>query len=274
MASDPKKLESHFAFGENWQSFVKTVDLNSISEARRGLSRLFPDNEIRGRRFLDIGCGSGLSMLAALELGAGSVRGMDIDPNSVVAARAILSTQRPNGQWDTRVASVFDVSPERDGLFDIVYSWGVLHHTGDMWAAIHQAAALVAPGGHFAIALYRKTPLCGFWRREKQLYSAAPKSIQAAVRLIYQAAYCAGLIATGRSPMAYIREYKSARGMNWSHDAHDWLGGYPYESVTPDEVIRFLGGLGFSLVRKFEKPAVSGGLFGSHCDEFVAIRPA
>jgi len=66
MANDPRQLQSHFAFGENWQSFIKTVNAESIAEASRGLTSLFLSDEIRGRRFLDAGCGSGLSMLACL----------------------------------------------------------------------------------------------------------------------------------------------------------------------------------------------------------------
>ena len=272
MTRDPRQLESHFAFGENWQSFVSTVTEDSIAEAMRSLARLLPADEIAGRRLLDIGCGSGLTMLAAARLGAGSVEGVDIDPNSVEAAQALLSRHLPDGRWSVRTASVFDLSPEKNGTFDIVHSWGVLHHTGDMAGAIRNAAALVAPGGTFVIALYRRTPLCGFWRWEKRLYSAAPKPVQALLRGAYRGIHAAGLIATGRNPLAYVRDYKSARGMDFHHDVHDWLGGYPYESVEPAQVTALLEGLGFTMVRIFEKRAVAGGLFGSHCDEFVAMR--
>jgi len=271
-AQDPRQLESHFAFGENWQSFLKVISPQRIDEAKRSLRRLFPADEIKGRRFLDIGCGSGLFMLAAMESGARSVEGVDIDPNSVAAAKSLLSRYHPNGQWSVRVASVFELAPETNGTFDIVYSWGVLHHTGDMWTAIGKAAALVAPGGLFAVALYRKTPLCGFWRHEKKFYSAAEKPTQAMIRYAYQSLYCAGLLATGRNPIRYVRDYHSARGMDWSHNVHDWLGGYPYESVQPAEVEARLEGLGFRMARVFEKPAAALGLFGSHCDEFVAVR--
>jgi 2-polyprenyl-6-hydroxyphenyl methylase/3-demethylubiquinone-9 3-methyltransferase len=272
MGDELTQVEGRFAFGENWQSFLDTLDEESIAEARRGLARLFPNDEIKGRRFLDIGCGSGLSMLAAAELGACKVEGVDIDPKSVAAARALLSSKLPGGPWTVRVASVFDLTPGASGGFDIVYSWGVLHHTGDMWRAIEKAAALVAPGGLLALALYRKTPLCGFWQWEKRLYSASGKRVQASVRLIYRTCYAAGLIATGRSPLRYAREYKRARGMDWAHDIHDWLGGYPYQSAEPHAVTGFLDKLGFRMMRMFERPAALAGLLGSHCDEYVALR--
>jgi len=269
--NDPRQLAAHFAFGENWQSFLHTVTEQNIADAVRGLERLMPASEIRDRRFFDIGCGSGLAMLAARRLGARSVDGVDIDPASVAAARALLSKQLPADGWSVRTASVFDLSPEH-GRYDVVHSWGVLHHTGDMWSAIGKAAALVAPGGRLVIALYRKTPLCGFWRREKKLYAAAGRPLQAAIRLAYEAIYCAGLLATGRNPLRYVRGYRSARGMDFFHDVHDWLGGYPYESAEPGEVIAALERMGFRVTRIFEKPAALAGLLGSHCDEFVALR--
>ena len=59
-------------------------------------------------------------------------------------------------------------------LFDIVYSWGVLHHTGDVWHAIENAASRVKPGGIFYIALYSADvqidPGPDFWLGIKKKY--------------------------------------------------------------------------------------------------------
>jgi 2-polyprenyl-6-hydroxyphenyl methylase/3-demethylubiquinone-9 3-methyltransferase len=271
-APDLTDVAAHFKFGENWRSFVDTVTRDNIEEAKKSLARLFPDGALEGRSFLDIGCGSGLSMLAAAELGAGRLSGVDIDPASVGAAEALLARYRPGGSYTARVRSVFDLDPAHDGLHDIVHSWGVLHHTGDMVRAIERASRLVAPGGMFALALYRKTPLCGFWRWEKRLYTNGGRPVQAVIQAVFKLLYRLGLVARRRSPAAYIAGYKTARGMDWHHDVHDWLGGYPYESVTPAELSALLDRLGFRIVRQFEKPAILAGLFGSHCDEFVAVR--
>ena len=156
----------------------------------------------------------------------------------------------------------------------MVHSWGVLHHTGDMGTAIDATMRLVAPGGLLVLALYRKTPLCGFWTWEKRLYAGAGRPVQAAIRGLYIGVFCAGLLATARNPVRYIRDYHTARGMDFFHDVHDWLGGHPYESVTPDEMRRVLSKRGFRLVRAFEKPAPVAGLLGTHCDEYVAVREA
>lgn len=265
-------LDSHFAFGANWRSYAALINEDRITEAVRGLEKLVPVETLKGASFLDIGCGSGLHMLAALRLGAASVRGIDIDPDSIAATHAVLERFAPGAAWSAEEHSVFDAKPEALGLHDIVYSWGVLHHTGAMNEAITKASALVKPGGLLVLALYRKTPFCGAWTLEKRIYAHAPAWGQALIRWPYKAAYLLGQLVRGRNPFAYVRDYHSARGMDWHHDVHDWLGGYPYESVTPDQVRDLLQGLGFVDIQALENCAGTIGLFGTGCDEFVARR--
>jgi SAM-dependent methyltransferase len=265
-------VSSHFAFGENWSSFAKGVGEDAVLQAMEGVSRLIGPGAIQGASFFDIGCGSGLSMLAAKRLGAGKVTGIDIDPMSVRTAENLLASHMPATDWSVAEKSVFDLDPARDGYHDAVYSWGVLHHTGSMWQAIRKSAALVKPGGLLILALYRKTPFCGFWKHEKRIYSKWPPALQAVIQLGYQSAYIGGLLATGRNPVSYIRNYRSNRGMDWRHDVHDWLGGYPYESASPEEVKAFAGGLGFTTQKAFEKQPRLKGFLGTHCDEFVFRR--
>lgn len=269
--ADLTSLEAHFGFGRNWKSFLSTISSEAILEAERGLLRLFPEG-VQGQHFLDIGCGSGLSMLAALRLGATSVHGIDIDPESAEAARTLLGKWAPDEPWSVEVKSVFDLTPQNDGTYDVVYSWGVLHHTGDMWKAIDAAAAVVGQHGRFGVALYRKTPLCGFWTTVKRAYSRSPEALQRLIALMFKTAFLAGIVTTGRNPKSYIVNYKTVRGMSWTHDVHDWLGGFPYQSVEPQEVKDHLAHLGFIIEREFTRPAALQGLFGSHCDEFVARR--
>jgi 2-polyprenyl-6-hydroxyphenyl methylase/3-demethylubiquinone-9 3-methyltransferase len=263
--------ESHFEFGENWRDYAKSIDQKRIDAAILGVRKLFPDG-LAGKTFLDIGCGSGLHSLAALSLGAASVTATDIDENSVSTTRDLLTKYAPDAKWTASVASVFDLSPAKTGMFDVVYSWGVLHHTGDMWRAIEHAAALVKPGGLYAIAIYTKTPRCGFWKKEKKFYKSSPKFVQAILRLIYMSAFLGFLPVTGWDPIGFVRNYKRDRGMNWSHDVHDWLGGYPYESASSQEVHSKLSGLGLSKVRSFEIDPEHG-LWGAGCSEYVSARP-
>ncbi len=267
------EADSHFAFGENWQSFARLLDDRRILEAENGMRRLFPLGELKGARFLDIGCGSGLSSLAAARLGAAEIVGVDIDVNSVAATQETLAKYAPLCRRRVNMRSVFDFEGDPGAQFDVVYSWGVLHHTGDMWRAIRIAASQVKPNGYLAIAIYRRTPLCGFWTREKAIYTKAPKPVQAAMRGLYKFVLAAREWRHGRTLSALIREYHSSRGMDWSHDVHDWLGGYPYESASAESIKAFLGGLGFEMVREFAE-APGNGVTGSGCDEFVAVRRA
>jgi 2-polyprenyl-3-methyl-5-hydroxy-6-metoxy-1,4-benzoquinol methylase len=268
---DLRARASHFEFGRNWGDFVENVaNEDRISDAVRGLSKLFPDGELRGRRMLDIGSGSGLSMLAALRLGAAEVVGFDIDENSVAAARSLLERFAPGQRWQVSLASIFDASPGSSQRFDVVHSWGVLHHTGDMWAALANASQWVADDGMLAVALYAKSPFCGLWRLEKRLYTHMHPALQAATRGLYKAADVISKLAHGQNPIKFIRNYR-VRGMSWTHDVHDWLGGYPYQSASPEEVHQHLATLGFSMVRE----NIHGyELLGSSCDEYVARRIA
>jgi 2-polyprenyl-6-hydroxyphenyl methylase/3-demethylubiquinone-9 3-methyltransferase len=268
---DRKKLESHFSFGKNWASYAGLIGEPQIEEATKGLLKLIPAEDFAGRSFLDIGCGSGLHALAAGRLGVSRVVAVDIDPVSVATAKTVLSANDFKPPWQAEVKSVFDLNPETDGTFDIVYSWGVLHHTGDLWQAVAKAASMVSVNGLLVLALYRRTYLDPFWLVEKRLYAHAPRPIQSLVRGIYVAMFRLGMLATGRSFRDYVAKYKSYRGMDFYHDIHDWLGGHPYEMTLAPEVDVRLTALGFAAERVFARPKGSG-ILGSGCDEYVYRR--
>jgi SAM-dependent methyltransferase len=267
-----REVDSHFAFGENWASYARGIHEGKIAAAVEALQRLIDPQWLRGARFLDIGSGSGLHSLAALRSGVGGLLALDIDPNSVATTRAVLGRHAAGANWQAEERSVFALDPATLGTFDIVYSWGVLHHTGAMYEALRRAAALVAPGGLFVFALYRKTSMCGFWKVEKRLYAKAPRWVQRLVQHLFVAAYRLAFWRSIGPPAkfeAFLQGYRT-RGMDWYHDIHDWLGGYPYESISPDEVAVLMGELGFALERQFvHETKGRSALFGSGCDEFV-----
>lgn len=271
MNENLKHLESHFAFGENWADFAQSLDGEAISHAETGLVKLLDAGEIADKSFLDIGCGSGVHALAALGFGASQVMGVDIDPNSVAAAKGVLTRFAPEAPWSVEAMSVFDLDPARQGVFDVVYSWGVLHHTGDLMTAIERAAHMARPGGLLAIALYRPTSLDAFWLAEKRWYSRASCSGQAVARGLYMTALCAAHLVKGRSFTRFRDAYVSRRGMSLTHDIHDWLGGYPYEPIGADELAGHMAELGFDEIKRFARPKELG-LLGSGCDEFVFRR--
>jgi 2-polyprenyl-6-hydroxyphenyl methylase/3-demethylubiquinone-9 3-methyltransferase len=268
-------IESHFAFGKNWASYAQKIDSEEIDEAVNELTRLLGGG-LDGKRFLDIGCGSGLHSLAAFRLGASSVTSVDLDADSVATTRAVLMRHAPDAVHDVRRLSVLEMSSADFGGFDVVYSWGVLHHTGQMHEALRRAAAFVAPGGEFIIALYRKTWSCWFWRLEKRWYSRASARAQSVADRLYISLFALALSMTGRSFDEYVQSY-GCRGMDYHHDVKDWLGGYPYESISVKEVDDLMTELGLQRRRVFARRGrFLGrclGLFDSGCDEFVYVRP-
>ncbi|MGE0611941.1 MAG: class I SAM-dependent methyltransferase, partial [Hyphomicrobiales bacterium] len=231
--------DGRFAFGENWSDYARGIGDEAIREAEAGLLRMLECEEVAGRSWLDIGCGSGVHAVAALGLGASPLVAVDYDVNSVETARAVLEAHAPGRDWTVRRGDVLKMTPQADGQHDIVYSWGVLHHTGDLAGAMSRACDLVAPGGLLAVALYRRTRLDRFWIAEKRWYASASPRAQAAARRVYLAALAAGLTLTGRSWRNYRDSYRQRRGMSLVHDVHDWLGGYPYEAISADEVRQF-----------------------------------
>ena len=269
--TDLTQLGAHFAFGDNWARYAEAISEREIDQAVRGLKRLLATDSLVGRTFLDIGCGSGLHSLAALRLGATRVSACDIDPISVRTTEAVLQQFAPSASYEINERSVFALDPRALGKFDVVYSWGVLHHTGDLVRALHVAASLVTPAGLFAFALYQKTLLCPLWKLEKRWYAVAAKRQQELARRIYLAGHSARLRLFGKTLATYVASYKSNRGMDFYHDVHDWLGGHPYESMSPYEVDQLMQAQQFEHVRSF---TVAGarrpiGLFGSGCNEFV-----
>ncbi|MCK5384423.1 MAG: class I SAM-dependent methyltransferase [Alphaproteobacteria bacterium] len=268
------KTAHRFAFGDNWEKFSNIVSNREIDEAVENLSRIVQGISLDDKSFLDIGCGSGLHSLAAIRLGAKKVSAFDIDPVSVQTTQKLLSSYAHDAPVTIEEKSIFDAIPANEqDKYDIVYSWGVLHHTGDMWGAIKKAAEFVAADGEIVIAIYKKSPLCGFWRVEKSIYSRLPSLLQFPITLLFSMLYLVGISLKGKNPIKYVKTYRSFRGMNFWHDMIDWLGGYPYESATSDEMKNFFCGLGFKVVSEYNvTPVKAMGLFGCGCAEYVFSR--
>ncbi len=253
-----------FRFGENWEAFLALVDDDRIARAERSLAEMLHAPRLDGRSFLDIGSGSGLFSLAARRLGA-RVFSFDYDPASVGCTQALKDRFSPaDADWEVSRGSVLDRPfMERLPRYDIVYSWGVLHHTGRMAEAIDNAVDRVANGGVLFVALYRKTWLCPFWKLEKRAYCASPPAIQQAIRAAFGATLGLAYRAThsGQIP---------PRGMDPEKDLHDWLGGYPYESIAPRELKALLAKRGMRL--REQRVKTQGVAVTPGCDQYVFSR--
>ena len=266
--------EGRFAFGENWRSFLSTLDEDRIATAVDSLRRLLDVSSLEGKRFLDLGCGSGLFSLAAHRLGA-EVISIDYDETSVACTEHLRQRFAEAAEtWTVRQGSVLDAE-FMGGLqaADVVYSWGVLHHTGSMDRAIRSAADRVTPGGMLAIAIYNDQGRASRrWLAIKQTYNRLPGWLRPAwVCLIagyYELKFAAVRLLRGRNPlpMADWRAKKKDRGMSAWHDWVDWVGGLPFEVATPDSIVDQLDSLGFTL-REMRKVGKGWG-----CNEYVFER--
>lgn len=260
-----------FEFGANWRSFLRTLDESRIAQAERSLGALLGESDLRGTTFLDIGSGSGLSSLAARRLGA-RVVSFDYDPQSVGCTLELKRRSfADDPSWRVEAGSALDAEYLASlGQFDVVYSWGVLHHTGAMWRGIELAAGAVAPGGRLALAIYNDQGAWSTrWRRIKRFYCRGRIARALVVGTFVPFWVLRGFVADllwGRNPFRSYRDYRGSRGMSLWHDWLDWLGGYPFEVAKPEAILEFLLERGFSLRRL----TTCGGSTG--CNEYLFVR--
>jgi 2-polyprenyl-6-hydroxyphenyl methylase/3-demethylubiquinone-9 3-methyltransferase len=228
-----------FSFGQNWRKFVDNLSDTAIAHAEKSLADFSGRASFRGETFLDIGCGSGLSSLAAHRLGADRVLSVDYDPNSVDTTMKVRERFGGNsGAWEVMRGSALDAEFMASlGFHSYVYSWGVLHHTGKMWEALANVAHRVSPRGTLHIALYNHNKHSTKWLAIKRLYNAGPAPAKWLLRQGYNGYVVLRLLASGRLPWRAAREYAERRGMNMWRDVEDWLGGLPYEYAKPDLVV-------------------------------------
>ena len=255
LTEDPDSHEPRFAFGQNWSKYLVAVDQSAIDEARESLVKAIGLPDLTGLSFLDIGCGSGIFSLAARSLGA-SVLSFDVDADSVHCAVTLRGKYFPgDSKWEIEQGSILDgVFTDKLRPFDLVYAWGVLHHTGDMWKALDNASSLVRPGGRLVIAIYNdQGHWSQIWLRIKQIYNRLPKVLRIPFVVIVafprEMRSLAFSIAT-LQPSRYVRswtQYRRVRGMNKWRDLVDWIGGLPFEVAKPEEIIFFFRNRAFEL---------------------------
>lgn len=247
------KEGNRFEFGKNWNSFLGTLDEKRISVATESIKKMLQLDSFEGKTFLDVGCGSGLFSLAAKRLNAKKVHSLDFDPNSVKCAQYLKEEYTDGKNWFIEEQSVLD-SEYMASLdkYDIVYSWGVLHHTGNMALAFENVSKPVKEGGLLFISIYNdEGKMSKRWLTIKKLYNANAISrilVKYGYYLLRFTLFLGADILKLRNPFKRYIAYKERRGMSMLHDWKDWIGGLPFEVATPEYIFHFFKPLGFTLI--------------------------
>ena len=271
---DEVQRGERFEFGQNWREFLKTLDDERIAIAESSLKEMLGKESLEGLSFLDIGSGSGLFSLAARRLGA-RVHSFDYDPESVACTEELRQRYFPeDDDWVVERASVLDRDYVHSlGTFDIVYSWGVLHQTGEMWQALEIVGTRVKEAGQLFISIYNdQGGASQRWRMIKRLYNRSPDFVRTLIVLAVGAywetrSFLIRLVRLQNPlPFSDWEKKKQARGMSVWYDLVDWVGGYPHEVAKPEQIFDFFSERGFTLVQL----ATDGG--GHGCNEYVFLN--
>ncbi len=268
-----KSLRSiRFEFGDNWTKYSRLINERIIRDATSSLRSLMSPVRVEGKSFLDVGCGSGIHSLAAHRLNAKEIAAFDYDSHSVQTTKKVFENfVSTDINLKIQQGDILDKSfISTLGTFDIVYSWGVLHHTGDMWVAISNSAEFVNQEGVFVVAIYNDQGIkSDLWGYAKKVFCRSPRYVQVVMLIV---GLCRFWLPTAMkdlfkgTPNKTWDDYSKQRGMSPIYDLRDWMGGYPFEVAKPAEVITLMEENGFFLLKG---PKISK---GHGCNEFVFQR--
>jgi len=244
------KQGERFQFGKNWASFLAVLSDDRINKAVKSLQQMLQVETLQGKTFLDIGSGSGLFSLAAWKLGA-KVHSFDYDPGCVGCTQELRQRYaKGDPSWVIEQGSAMDKEYLKSlGTWDIVYSWGVLHHTNALWESLGMIAPMVNKGGRLWIALYndqgRKSR---FWWHVKRTYNSGTLGRWFIVGIFYPIFFIRGVLSSIVFRRNTFTSYGKNRGMSIFHDWRDWLGGFPYEVSKVEDLLAFFRARGFNMV--------------------------
>lgn len=235
---------NYFSFGKNWKNFLLVISEERIVAAEKSLKDMLGVERLEGKSFLDLGCGSGIFSLAARRLGA-TVMSFDREPICVECAQQLKKKYYPeDNRWEITIGSILDEEfLSQLGRYDVVYAWGVLHHTGSLWKAMENARNLLRPQGTLFLSIYNDQGLISsYWLLVKKGYN---KNI-----------FLKFLLTLFHFPFLYVLPFfmrtlerrRVERGMSLWHDMIDWLGGFPFEVANPEIVKDFYAKAGLQLM--------------------------
>lgn len=233
-----KKKHKRFWFGKNWKKFLLDLSPEQIEESKKSLASIFGDS-LKNKTFIDVGCGSGLSSLAAMFLGA-RVHSFDYDEDSVGCCRYLKKRFfQDDKNWIIQQGSVLDETFLMNlGKFDIVYSYGVLHHTGNLHKSLNLITKLVNDKGYLYLTLYNDQGRNSIaWHKIKKFYVNSHLIVRRFLFCIFLFYFTVPRILLNFFKLDFSNPFKKNRGMKLFFDMEDWLGGYPFEVSKPGQIV-------------------------------------
>jgi 2-polyprenyl-3-methyl-5-hydroxy-6-metoxy-1,4-benzoquinol methylase len=197
---------------------VWTKYLPKIEEQKNFLIKHIGLENIKGKTILDAGCGTGVAAVCFKLLGAKEVYGIDISEGALETARKLARQNKVKVTFTKD--NLLDLKLKKK--FDVIHSFGVLHHTADCRKSFDNLVKMLNPKGKFYIALYLKTPLTFLQQGARKFLRLFPKSFWIKI---------AGMIKKLMSG-----KKKTKRGFDGEGDMLDWFF-VPYRTHhTPKEV--------------------------------------
>ena len=150
----PDEQTTTIVFGDTFalysdEEFQEFIDFLKTRFERNGIDLR---EAFAGKRCVDAGCGGGRATILMAEAGASEVVALDLSETNVATTR-MRAQQRGCDNVVVQQASLLDV-PFEDESFDVVWSNGVLHHTGDTDGTLKEITRLLKPGGWMWLYLY------------------------------------------------------------------------------------------------------------------------
>ena len=255
-----------FKFGKNWKLFLKGLENKHIQISKKALLKFNQNINLKNRSFIDIGSGSGLSSLAAKQLGA-KVVSIDVDTECIECTKFLKNKfYKDSKDWDIKKLSILNTKNIKImNKFDYVYSWGVLHHTGNLKKALKNTESLCGKNGFIHLALYndqgRKSKR---WKIIKKMYIKNNFIVKKLIELIFFPFFLLKpFLQSLLSPILKNNNRIRKRGMTHYISMVDWLGGYPFETSKPEEIFNFFTNKNYTLISLYTCGP------GHGCNEFL-----
>jgi 2-polyprenyl-6-hydroxyphenyl methylase/3-demethylubiquinone-9 3-methyltransferase len=278
MRKKSTNFTERFDFGENWKNYNKKyLTEDKIRQANEAFIKFTEIQTLKELTVVDIGCGSGIHSLNFSRMNPKLLLSFDYDYKSVEATNYLKEVHK-NKNWDVKQGSILDEKfLLRMPQFDLVYAWGVLHHTGNVWLAIKNSCDLVSEGGILYLALYSSDVKMlnresTYWLKVKKKYNQSGFIVKRLIELSFISrekslsalnflrVLIKSLVSRQKNKTKFFSRQKRYRGMSYLIDVRDWLGGWPMEYVSDDAVIELISSKNFVL-KKIKK--------GEACTEFL-----